>query len=85
MFLMQINEVDATWPNDDRLCLEKLHRIRTLNLLSKFMGEVGLENLRLLFQHFTSLANSGFSIEEIQQHNPKKPLYALTARMRVTL
>jgi hypothetical protein len=75
MYLMEISEVDATWPSEDRLCLEKLHRIRTLNLLSKFMGEVGSRSVRLLFQHFTSLANQGFSIEEIQQHNPKQPLY----------
>jgi hypothetical protein len=82
MYLRQIREVDSTWPSDDKLCLEKLHRIRTLNRLSKFKGEVGLENLRLLFQHFTSLANSGFSIEDIQLHNPKKPLYALAGTRR---
>jgi hypothetical protein len=82
MFLMQINEIDASWPSEDRLCLDKLHRIWTLNLLSKLMEEVGLETLQLLFKHFASLANSGFSIEDIQQHDPNKSLYAYSATAR---
>jgi len=33
MYLRQISDVDASWPEDDAECLEKISRIKTLSLL----------------------------------------------------
>ena len=80
MYLTQILGVDLRWLGedwltrmededleDDEKCVDYLHRHKTIRLLQKVIDEVGLDNFKAVFEHFKSIKNAGYTVEEVVQ------------------
>ena len=78
MYLTQILEVDLSWLGDDwenrisdedfeddEKCLDHFHRFRTIQKLQEVLQETGLRDFQAVFEHFESIRNAGYTIDEI--------------------
>ena len=55
---------DADFEDDER-CLDHLHRHKTICLLQEVLREVGLESFQAVFDHFETIKNAGYTVEEV--------------------
>lgn len=81
MYLTMICHVDDSWPDPDdwgaadgnqdieedvdALCLDKFHRVKSLLALRAVFHELGSAAFTSAFNHFSSLRDCGFSVDEI--------------------
>mmetsp|Transcript_12667 Transcript_12667/g.12762 ORF Transcript_12667/g.12762 Transcript_12667/m.12762 type:complete len:112 (+) Transcript_12667:762-1097(+) len=65
MHFNQIHELDERWPKNDEDCLNRFHRLLTLKSLKKAIEEMGENNYYKVAEHFSSIKNNGYNIEEI--------------------
>jgi len=78
MYLTQILEVDLHWLGDDweeratdedfeddEKCLDYFHRFQTIKKLQEVREEIGYEDFQAVFEHFDSIKNSGYTLEEV--------------------
>ena len=78
MYLTQILEVDLHWLGgdwedraidedfeDDEKCLDYFHRFRTIKKLQQARDEIGHDDFQAVFEHFDSVKNSGYTLEEV--------------------
>ena len=68
MTLNSIHEIDPRWPDDETSCLEYFHKYHTLaelNRVYKILGENTLDEINRFF-HIVDA--SGYTIEQIRDH-----------------
>lgn len=50
---------------DDEKCLDYFHRFQTIKKLQEVREEIGYEDFQAVFEHFDSIKNSGYTLEEV--------------------
>jgi len=73
MYLHEICTIDKDWPRNNTKCIEKFHRIKTLNNLSNAIygeGGMGVETYNRLCEAYNSLRSNGFVLDDI----PESPI-----------
>ncbi|CAG9326007.1 unnamed protein product [Blepharisma stoltei] len=65
MHFNQIHELDERWPENDEDCLNRFHQLLTLKSLKKAIDEIGENNYYKIAEHFPSIKNNGYGIQEI--------------------
>mmetsp|Transcript_7861 Transcript_7861/g.7721 ORF Transcript_7861/g.7721 Transcript_7861/m.7721 type:complete len:89 (+) Transcript_7861:772-1038(+) len=71
MYFTQISELDPRWPNNDEECLNYFHTLLTLKYLKQAINEIGLDNYYKISEHFSSIKNNGYDIDEIMNFEEK--------------
>ncbi|CAG9326000.1 unnamed protein product [Blepharisma stoltei] len=71
MHFTQIHEIDKRWPDNDEGCLNYFHRLLTLKCLKQAINEIGLDNYYKIADHFSSIKNNGYGIDEILNFEEK--------------
>lgn len=86
MRLESIKTVDKRWPAADRDCLEYFHRHRTIALLFDALMMIGEEKFREVNQYFGIIDASGYTLEEIKNHESRILIqYLVTGTSGVTV
>jgi hypothetical protein len=81
MYLSQISEIDGSWPVSDDEALAHFHRIITLRLLKAELDKVGEKKFIELVKVFPAVLG-GFSLDDINNCDLKKPLYQLARHIQ---
>lgn len=66
MYLRYVRRNNDEFPDDDVEALQKFHECRAKLLLKEFVEKIGEENFRDLVNHFPSVRNCGFALEDIR-------------------
>ena len=65
MYMNEIYEVDERWSCEDLECLDMFHKKRTIQLMLKFIEEIGMDAYRTLCDIFLQVKESGYTEEEL--------------------
>jgi hypothetical protein len=84
MYLTHIHDIDENWPDDDDICLEFFHRIRSLKYLRQAYEQLGLAVFQQLDKQFGIISACGFSLDDIKHANLRLINYGLCNKNKLS-